>query len=53
MDKFKGEHTNKKVLRGLGGMDSWLIDVLETGEEGYADMNTRYSKEEMKLFSGC
>ena len=40
---------NKKVLLYSGGMDSWLIDKLWKPDiRLYIDMNTRYSKEEMK-----
>ena len=40
---------NKKVLLYSGGMDSWLIDKLWKSDiRLYIDMNTRYSKEEMK-----
>ena len=39
----------KKVLLYSGGMDSWLIDkIWKPDIKLYIDMNTRYSKEEIK-----
>lgn len=39
----------KKVLLYSGGMDSWLIDkIWKPDIKLYVDMNTRYSKEEIK-----
>ena len=46
---MRNDTYNKKVLLYSGGMDSWLIDKLWKPDiRLYVDMNTRYSKEEMK-----
>ena len=45
----KGGKNMKKVLLYSGGMDSWLISRLwKPDVKLYIDMNTRYSKEEIK-----
>ena len=46
---MRNDTYNKKVLLYSGGMESWLIDKLWKPDiRLYVDMNTRYSKEEMK-----
>lgn len=49
ISKMGGEKSLKKVLLYSGGLDSWLIDKLWKPDlKIYVDMDTEYSKEEVK-----